>query len=126
MIRANWDDFNKKNKDRTKAFEDMCRILFLRERKKCAYDYSYNMNEAGLEFQPVFDENENKWYGAQCKYFITASSYSKYNEIYKSLTKASNYFKGKLDVVYIYTNAELKPIVVNKKSVLRSSETKKK
>ena len=102
MIRANWDDFNKKNKDKTKAFEDMCRVLFLRQNKKTAYDYSYNANEAGLEFQPVYNESDNKWYGAQCKYFTSGSSESKYRQIYKSLSKAFSIYKGKLDVVYIY------------------------
>lgn len=110
MIRANWDDFNKKNKDKTKAFEDMCRILFLRENKKTSYDYSYNMNEAGLEFQPIYNKVDKKWYGAQCKYFTSGSSKSKYDQIYKSLSKAFKIYKGKLDVVYIYTNDELKPI----------------
>lgn len=109
MIRANWDDFNKRNKDKTKAFEDMCRVLFLRKNKKTSYDYSYNMNEAGLEFQPVYNEVDKKWYGAQCKYFTSGSNQSKYDQIYKSLSKAFSIFKGKLDVVYIYTNAELKP-----------------
>lgn len=109
MIRANWDDFNKKNKDKTKAFEDMCRILFLRKNKKTAYDYNYNANEAGLEFQPVYNEIDKKWCGAQCKYFTSDSSGSKYDQIYKSLSKAFKIYKGKLDVVYIYTNAELKP-----------------
>lgn len=107
MIRANWDDFNKKNKDKTKAFEDMCRVLFLRDRKKNAYDYSYNINEAGLEFQPVFDEKSGKWYGAQAKYFTTANNSTKYKEIYSSLSKAFKYYKGKLDYIYIYINAEL-------------------
>lgn len=109
MIRANWDDFNKKNKDKTKAFEDMCRVLFLRHNKKTAYDYGYNANEAGLEFQPVYNESDKKWYGAQCKYFTTSSSEAKYNQIYKSLSKAFSIYKKNLDVVYIYTNVELKP-----------------
>lgn len=124
MIRADWYDFSKKNKDRTKAFEDMCRILFLRDRKKSSYDYSYNINEAGLEFQPVFDEKENKWYGAQCKYFITESNSTKYNEIYKSLIKAIKYFKNKLDVIYVYTNAELKHKCTNAEIDSSSNSTR--
>ncbi|WP_075809224.1 NACHT domain-containing protein [Paraclostridium sordellii] len=114
VIRANWDDFNKKNKDKTKAFEDMCRVLFLRKNKKTSYDYSYNMNEAGLEFQPIYNEVDKKWYGAQCKYFTSGSSTSKYDQIYKSLCKAFSIYDGKLDVVYIYTNDELKPICTEK------------
>ncbi|WP_042276247.1 hypothetical protein [[Clostridium] dakarense] len=82
----------------------------MRKNKKTSYDYSYNMNEAGLEFQPIYNEVDKKWYGAQCKYFTSGSSKSKYDQIYKSLSKAFSIYKGKLDVVYIYTNDELKPI----------------
>lgn len=103
---ANWDDFNKKNKDKTKAFEDLCRLLFLREKKKSSYEYDYDMNEAGLEFKPV-KCNDGKWYGIQCKYFSSnVSSSSKYNQIYKSVSDAIERFKGQLDVIYIYTNGE--------------------
>ncbi|MBB6715574.1 NACHT domain-containing protein [Clostridium gasigenes] len=114
MNRLNWDDFNIKNRDRTKAFEDMCRVLFLRNLKKSAYDYSYNFNEAGLEIQPIFNEVDGNWYGAQCKYFVAGDSTNKYKQIYKSLSNAIKYFKGKLNILYIYTNSELKPHMTKK------------
>lgn len=60
MERLNWDNFNIKNRDNTKAFEDMCRVLFLRELKKGAYDYGYNVNEAGLEIQPILNDEDGK------------------------------------------------------------------
>ncbi|WWU66393.1 hypothetical protein QJR26_08440 [Clostridium baratii] len=105
---ANWDDFNKKNKDKTKAFEDLCRLLFLREKKKSSYEYDYDMNEAGLEFKPV-KCSDGKWYGIQCKYFSgDLSSSSKYSQIYKSVSDAIDKFKGQLDVIYIYTNGEFR------------------
>ena len=105
---ANWDDFNKKNKDKTKAFEDLCRLLFLREKRKSSYEYEYDTNEAGLEFKPVQCE-DGKWYGIQCKYFSNnVGSNEKYSQIYKSISDAIEKFKGKLDVIYIYTNGEFK------------------
>jgi hypothetical protein len=122
LVRADWYDFNRKNKDRTKAFEDMCRVLFLRDRKKTAYEYSYNINEAGLEFQPVEDKDEKKWYGAQCKFFISESNDTKYRQVRKSLKKAVKYFKGKLDVIYIYTNAELSHVCTDEE-ILSGSDT---
>jgi len=71
MPRITWDDFNHKNKDKTAAFENMCRTLFLRQIKKSGYDYQYNFNQAGLEFEPVYNNEIKKWCGAQCKYFVT-------------------------------------------------------
>ena len=110
MVRANWDDFNRKNRDKTKAFEDMCRVLFLRKYKLSSYDYDYNYNQAGLEFEPIYDAENKKWCGAQCKYFSEEANSTKYAQIYKSLKKAYKFYKGKLDVVIIYTNAQLKHI----------------
>lgn len=125
MKRCNWNDFYKKNRDKEKAFEDMCRILFLRERRKSINTYQYNYNEAGLEFQPVYDEAKKKWYGAQCKNFSTKSATKKYDEIYKSLIKAKKCFEGKLDVVYIYTNDNLHPILTQEELDEKIKKSKK-
>lgn len=110
MIRPNWNSFNIKNRDNTKAFEDMCRVLFLRKYKKCSYDYDYNFNQAGLEFQPIYDSLNNEWCGAQCKYFSDEANSTKYAQMYKSLKKAFKYYKGKLDKIILYTNAQLEHI----------------
>lgn len=107
MLIANWDDFNKKNKDKTTAFENMCRVLFLRKFKKSGYDYDYDYNHPGLEFAPVFDENTKKWYGAQCKYFETFNNQSVYKEIWHSLELAEKNNKGHIDFIYVFTNANL-------------------
>lgn len=82
MNKPNWDDFNKKNRDKSKAFEDLCRILFLRKYKKSSYDYDYNINQAGLEFQPIYDSETKKWCGAQSKYFSDEANSTKYAQIY--------------------------------------------
>lgn len=111
MKQITWDDFNYKNRNKTGAFEDMCRILFLREIKKSGNDFQYNYNQTGLEIEPI-QVNENGkdiWVGAQCKYFKTSSSTSKYNQIYKSVNDAINLYKNKLDSIYIYTNEPLQP-----------------
>ncbi|MFY8256836.1 NACHT domain-containing protein [Clostridium perfringens] len=107
MSVSNWDDFNRKNKDKTKAFEDLCRLLFLREKNKSSYEYVYDTNEAGLEFKPVLCDN--KWFGIQCKYFSSdIDSSNKYKEIYSSIHRAIRNFKNQLDVIYVYTNGEFK------------------
>lgn len=105
MKRANWNEFNIKNKDTTTAFEELSRNLFLRELGVSRYEYV--PNQAGLEIEPIYNSNDKKYYGFQSKYFISASSTKKYEQLYDSLSKAFKYYKGRLDVVYIYTNSEL-------------------
>src|SRR5690554_1483380 len=107
MLNLNFDNFRVKNKNQTKAFEDMCRILFLREHKKYDYNYSYDKNQAGLEIDPICNKSDSKHYGLQVKFFETEDNSAKYKQIEKSLDKAYKYYKN-LDYIYIYTNAELR------------------
>ncbi|MCG4585422.1 hypothetical protein L0P56_07930, partial [Anaerosalibacter bizertensis] len=106
MLKLDFDNFRVKNKNQTKAFEDMCRVIFLRELKKYTYDYSYDKNQAGLEIEPILNQNDNKYYGLQVKFFETVDNTKKYQQIEDSLDKAYKYYKN-LDYIYIYTNAEL-------------------
>lgn len=111
MKEITWDDFNYKNRNKTGSFEDMCRTLFLRAFKKSGYDYQYNYNQAGLEFEPVpIIENGRKLFiGTQCKYFTSENSLSQYSQIYDSVNKAINLYKNRLNRIYIYANAILQP-----------------
>jgi len=106
MLELNFDNFRVKNKNKTKAFEDMCRVIFLRELKKYTYDYSYGKNQGGLEIEPILNINDDKYYGLQVKFFETVDNTKKYQQIEDSLDKAYKYYKN-LDYIYIYTNAEL-------------------
>lgn len=107
MYKINWSRFELKNPDKENAFEKMCRHLFLRKTKKSGYDFSSNYNQSGLETEPV--QFKEKYYGFQCKYVTGGSSTSLYDQLWKSLHKAFTLYEGKLDVVYIYTNANIKP-----------------
>jgi len=106
-----WDDFNYKNRNKTSSFEDMCRTLFLRTTRKSGYDYQYNYNQAGLEFEPVLvnDNGRDIWIGAQCKYFTNEIGSAQYDQIYDSVDKAINLYKNRLDYIYIYANTTLQP-----------------
>lgn len=112
MLNLDFDNFRVKNKNQTKAFEDMCRILFLREHKKYDYSYSYDKNQAGLEIDPICNKSNNKYYGLQVKFFETENNSIKYKQIEESLDKAYKYYKN-LDYIYIYTNAELSHTVTD-------------
>lgn len=112
MLNLDFDNFRVKNKNQTKSFEDMCRILFLREHKKYDYNYSYDKNQAGLEIDPICNKSDNKYYGLQVKFFETEDNSAKYKQIEKSLDKAYKYYKN-LDYIYIYTNAELRHTVTD-------------
>ncbi len=112
MLNVDFDNFRVKNKNQTKAFEEMCRILFLIEHKKYDYNYSYNKNQAGLEIDPIYNESDNNYYGLQVKFFETENNSLKYKQIEESLEKAYKYYKI-LDYIYIYTNAELQHTVTD-------------
>ena len=111
MRQITWDDFNYKNRNKTGAFEDMCRTLFLRTIKKSGCDYQYNYNQAGLEFEPILinDNGRELWVGTQCKYFTVESNSSQYSQIFDSVIKAISLYKGKLDHIYIFANTTLQP-----------------
>ena len=106
-----WDNFNYKNRNKTGAFEDLCRTLFLREFKKGGHDFQYNYDQAGLEIEPVpiVEDQKEILIGIQCKYFSSGTNSAKYKQIFDSVCKAKKLYKG-LKKVYIYTNDNLKAI----------------
>ncbi|SDH42757.1 NACHT domain-containing protein [Desulfosporosinus hippei] len=108
MYDVNWDMFNIKNKDKTTAFETMCRHLFMRKFSICGYNFQSNYNQTGLETQPV--KNKDEWYGFQCKFSTSNNNNALYKEIYDSLKKVYTLFPNTLNHIYIYTNADIKPI----------------
>lgn len=112
MRQITWDDFNYKNRNKTGAFENLCRVLFLRSIKHSGTDYQYNYNQAGLEIEPVLTsiDGKGKWVGAQCKYFSTENNTSQYKQIFDSVELAIKKYKGRLDYIYIYANSTLQPI----------------
>lgn len=112
MKQVTWDDFNYKNRNKTGAFENLCRVLFLRSIKQSGSDYQYNYNQAGLEIEPVLTsiDGKEKWVGVQCKYFSTENNTSQYNQILDSVELAIKKYKGRLDYIYIYINSTLQPI----------------
>lgn len=111
MKQVTWDDFNYKNRNKTGAFENLCRVLFLRSIKQSGSDYQYNYNQAGLEIEPVLTsiDGKEKWVGVQCKYFSTENNTSQYNQILDSVELAIKKYKGRL-YIYIYVNSTLQPI----------------
>lgn len=121
MRRLDWSDFQRKNKDTHKAFEDMCRVIFLRGLGKTASDYEYNYNQPGIEINPIYNEKDGKWYGLQCKFSNSSDNKSLYKQIHNSLSQAHKRYKGQLDVVFIYSNNPLQPTCTPKE--LRDGDT---
>lgn len=134
-----WDDFNKKNREKTSAFENMCRVLFLRKFQK-TNDFQYDYNHPGLEFSPVFCKNikdceyTEGYIGIQCKYTITYNNEAVYKEIKKSLEAVVKYYLNgvkeiDLKQIFIYTNANLQTdeiinLINNKSKKTKSSSNK--
>lgn len=125
MKQITWDDFNYKNRNKTRSFEDMCRVLFLRSIKKGGIDYQYNYNQAGLEIEPILTniDGKEKWVGAQCKYFSTEDNTSQYTQILKSVELSIKKYKGRLDYIYIYVNSTLQPICTDDEIATAKRET---
>ena len=112
MQDINWNMFNLKNADKQTAFQTMCKHLFCRELSIGGYDLQANYNNPGLEAKPVL--HDDKYYGFQCKYVeATTNSNTFYREVKKSLNIAFKVYKGELHVIYIYSNANVKPAVTD-------------
>ena len=113
MQDINWNRFNLKNANKRTAFQNMCKHLFCRELSIGGYDLQANYNNPGLEAKPVL--HDGKYYGFQCKYVeATTNSNTFYKQVRESLAIAFQVYKGELDVIYIYSNADVKPDVTDK------------
>lgn len=125
MKQLTWDSFNYINRNKTGAFENLCRVLFLRTIKRTGSDYQYNYNQAGLEIEPILVKlgDEEKWVGAQCKYFVTENTSSQYKQILDSIELAIKKYKGRLDCIYIYANTTLKPFCTDEEMAKTKKET---
>lgn len=105
MNYVDWNLFELNNKNKEDAFEEMCRTIFLRKFNKKGHDFSCNYNQTGLEIEPTLVEGV--YYGFQCKYNKTSSNF--YRQLLKSLKKAIESYKNRLDVLYVYSNLDIKP-----------------
>ena len=124
MQDINWNMFNLKNADKRTAFQTMCKHLFCRQLSIGGYELQANYNNPGLEAKPV--RCDGKHYGFQCKYVeTTTNSNTFYREVQKSLNAAYRVYKGKLDVIYIYSNANIQPDISDNEASAQKSDTKR-
>lgn len=105
-----WGRFITSNNDERGVrykFEDLSRQLFtyeyLSQNKVHKYVHS-NPNNPGIESEPILDEVNNRYIGYQAKFFDNNVDY---NQIKESAQKTVKYYKGKLDIVYLFCNKAL-------------------
>ena len=105
-----WEKFITSNNDARGVrykFEDLSRQLFayefLSKNNVCKYIHS-NPNNPGIESEPIWDEVNNRYIGYQAKFFDNDADY---NQIRESAQKAVKYYKGKLEVIYLFCNKPL-------------------
>lgn len=105
-----WEKFITSNNDARGVrykFEDLSRQLFayefLSKNNVCKYIHS-NPNNPGIESEPILDEVNNRYIGYQAKFFDNDADY---NQIKESAQKAVKYYKGKLEVIYLFCNKPL-------------------
>ena len=105
-----WSQFQYCNDNQTAAFEEMCRRLFTAEFLKNRERPHTNHNTPGIEVEPILeaerdDGQPRRRISFQAKYVgTTTSAYSKFKD---SATKTVQYYKGKLDLVYLFCNQTL-------------------
>ena len=116
-----WENFTSANtdgRDNRLRFEDLCRQLFtnefLAQNKKTKYVHS-NPNNAGLESDPVYDEQNQRWIGYQAKFFDDRPGYE---QILHSAEKIVEYYAGKVNHVFLYSNKQLSVDADNYKKAL--------
>lgn len=101
-----WPQFAVCNDNPTRQFEAMCREIF---KKRFAGNKLLHTNHAtpGIEVLPVLepahsDGSPQKRISFQAKYFEQSSA--DYSQIKKSADQMVKYFKGKIDLVYLFCN----------------------
>lgn len=100
-----WSQFEVCNPDTRVAFENMCRLLFNAYFFNGRCLFSTCPNNPGIEIMPVLHEESGKWISFQAKYFTSLKN--AYSQIKDSAKQAIKYYKGKLDVIYLYCNKDL-------------------
>ena len=121
-VEINWDNFSLYNNGpdglRTK-FENLCRQLFanefLKSNKLMTHLHS-DPNQPGIESEPIFDEDTNRYIGYQAKFFDKNVDYS---QIYHSMENVVEYYAGKINYVVLYCN---KAITTSSKSYAKIVE----
>lgn len=111
-----WDQFASCHQNTKKAFEDLTRQLFNREYCPDVHLVSVD-NNPGVEVEPVkviSKYGKEIFISFQSKHFGNKISYDKIKDSYK---KAVEYYKGGLDIIYLYCNRNL-----NKSTVLDEAE----
>lgn len=105
-----WEQFITSNNDARGVkykFEDLCRQLFafefLSKNKINKYLHS-NPNNAGIESEPILNEESNKNIGYQAKFFDNVADYG---QIKESAEKAVSHYAGELDCIYLFCNKAL-------------------
>lgn len=107
---VNWDEFKIKNAGFNNAFEEMCLHLFCRKFEVDSYDIHADCNHPGLEIKPI--EENNTLYSFQAKFHDPSGS----GNVYDQLAKSFKNIKDKVDIIYIYTNADLVLEIKEKKN----------
>jgi len=105
-----WEKFITTNNDARGVrykFEDLSRQLFTYEFLSGNKVYKYvhsNPNNPGIESEPILDEANNRYIGYQAKFFDNDADY---NQIKESAEKAVKHYKGKLELIYLFSNKAL-------------------
>ncbi|HPW52969.1 MAG TPA: hypothetical protein PK631_01205, partial [Erysipelotrichaceae bacterium] len=98
-----WEKFNVNNENKTKSFEQLCRLLFKENFCNGSIVLCSSPNHKGIEADPVKDK-DGKLIGFQAKYFENRVNYS---QIKRSFLEIAKEYSGELDILYLYSNKDI-------------------
>lgn len=101
-----WAQFEMFNDNRTDAFEEMCRDLFICEYLKDSNNPHADHNNPGVEVVPILEPSRDdgqpqRYISYQAKYFENNISDA---QIAHSLKEAVDHYTGRLDTIYLFCN----------------------
>lgn len=97
-----WIDFERKNPNKTEAFEKMCTHIFCREYNISPQDIVQFFNQTGIEISPVLVNK--KYIGFQSKFCENSTKF--YKEALDSVKKAIKHYPN-LNKIVLYSHLKL-------------------
>ena len=101
-----WAQFEMYNDNKTDAFEELCKDLFICEYLNDGKIPHADHNNPGVEVVPIlepprYDGHPQRYISYQAKYFENSISDA---QITHSMEEAVKHYAGKLDLIYLFCN----------------------
>ena len=103
-LNLSWEQFEANHPDKQNAFERLSLSIFRQRFIDCNEILHSEPNNPGVEVLPVKSKDGKSKISFQAKYFESKISYS---QIKDSMKKVVNYYKNRVDIVYLFCNKDI-------------------